>query len=134
LILRILGEIAGGKKAPLNLVYYAIGTGRLNMQEKKDIVVLLNVLPDDINVGYHGISNEVIAKVNGVDIKSFKDFILRIHEGKTKKQYTVFETEHRSQIILNNSNIDKVSDNILERNNIPRPFSSDVDLWLKEIN
>jgi len=118
--------------APLDFIYYTIGTGRLNIAEKKEIVVLLNILPDDINVGYHGISNEVIAKVNGVDINSFKDFIYRIHEDKTNEQYTVFETEHRSQIILKNNNIDKVNDKILKRNNIPHQFSSDVGLWLSQ--
>jgi len=121
------------EKAPLDLVYYAIGAGRLNKQEKKEIIVLLNILPDDINVGYHGISNEIITKVNGVSIKSFKDFIYRIHQDKAKEQYTVFETERRSQIILNNSNIDKVNDQILKRNSIPHQFSSDVGLWLKEV-
>jgi len=120
------------EKAPLDFIHYAIGTGRLNKGEKKEIVVLLSILPDDINVGYHGISNEVIAKVNGVNIKSFKDFIYRIHEDKTKKQYTVFETEHRSQIILTNDNIDKVGDEILKRNNIPHQFSSDVNSWLNK--
>jgi len=118
------------EKAPLDFVYYTIGTGRLNKQEIKEVVVLLNILPDDINVGYHGISNEVITKVNGMDVKSFKDFILRIDEDKTKKQYTFFETEHKSQIILKNNNIDKVNDKILKRNNIPHQFSSDVNLWL----
>jgi len=120
------------EKAPLDLIYYSIGTGRLNIQKKKEIIVLLNILPDDINVGYHGISNEVIEKVNGADIKSFKDFVTHIHEDKTKEQYTVFETERNSQIILSNNNIDKVNDEILERNNIPYQFSSDVALWLKE--
>jgi len=120
------------EKAPLDLVYYAIGSGRLNTQEKKEIVVLLNVLPDDINVGYHGISNEVVETINGRDIKSFKDFVLRIHGDKTKEKYTVLKTEHKSQIILSNNDIDKVSEEILKRNNIPHQFSSDVGRWLKE--
>jgi len=120
------------EKAPLDLVYYAIGTGRLNTQEKREIVVLLNVLPDDINVGYHGISNEVIETVNGADIKSFKDFVSRIHKNKTKEKYTILETEHKSQIILSNKDIDKVNKEILKRNSIPYQFSSDVGRWLKE--
>ena len=93
---------------------------------------MLNILPDDINVGYHGISNEVITNVNGMDVISFKDFILRIDKDKSKKQYTVFGTEHRSQIILSNNNIDLVSDEILERNNIPHQFSPDVGSWLNK--
>jgi len=120
------------EKAPLDLVYYAIGTGRLNTQEKNEIVVLLNILPDDINVGYHGISNEIIETVNGTDIKSFKDFVSRIHKDKTKEKYTILETEHKSQIILSNNDIDKINEEILKRNSIPYQFSSDVGHWLKE--
>jgi len=120
------------EKAPLDLVYYAIGTGRLNTQEKEEIVVLLNVLPDDINVGYHGISNEIIVSVNGTNIKSFKEFVSRINENKTKEIYTILETERKSKIILNNSDIDKINEEILKRNSIPYQFSSGVGRWLKE--
>jgi len=122
------------EKAPLDLVYYTIGTGRLNAQERKEIIVLLNILPDDINVGYHGITNEIIEKVNGKSVKSFKDFILQIQKDKTNMQYMVFETEHKSQMILSNNNIDKVNDEILKRNSIPNQFSSDVASWLKEVD
>jgi len=120
------------EKAPLDLVYYAIGTGRLNTQERKEIVILLNVLPDDINVGYHGITNEVIETVNGTSIKSFKDFVTRIYEDKTNEKYTILVTEHKSHIVLSNDDIDKVNEEILKRNSIPYQFSSDVGLWLKE--
>jgi len=120
------------EKAPLDFIYYLIGTGRLNTQKRKEIVVLLNILPDDINVGYHGINNEVIETVNGTDIKSFKDFVLRVHEGKINEKFTILETEHKSQIILSNKGIDKVNEEILKRNSIPYQFSSDVGLWLKE--
>ena len=122
------------EKAPLDFIHYSIGTGRLNFQEKREIVVLLNILPDDINVGYHRIANEVIEKVNGVDIKSFKDFVLHVREAATKEKYTIFETGRRSQIILSNHNIDKVNNEILKRNSIPHQFSSDVASWLKEVD
>jgi len=120
------------EKAPLDLIYYAIGTGRLNTQDKKEIVVLLNVLPDDINVGYHSISNEIIKSVNGEEIRSFKDFVSRVHANKTKEKYTILETERKSQIILSNDDIDKVNEEILKRNSIPYQFSSDVGRWLNE--
>jgi len=43
------------QKAPFNLNYYLVGGGRYNKDLKKEIVVLLSVLPDDINVGYHNL-------------------------------------------------------------------------------
>ncbi len=117
------------EKGPLDFLYYLIGTGRLNNQSRQELVVLLQVLPDDINVGYHDISNEVIAKVDGQEIKSFKDFVLILNNNKSKK-YTIIETEHNLRIILENTDIEKITAGILKRNNIPFQYSDDVAEWL----
>jgi len=118
------------EKSPLDLAYYVIGTGRLNDQKRKEVVVLLSVLPDDINVGYHGSGNNVVTKINGRDIKSFKDFVLLIDQAKNKEKYTIIETQQKLRIILDNENIETVNDEILKRNNIPHQFSKDVAQWL----
>jgi len=60
---------------PLSFLYYNIGLGSLNEKRKKDLVVLLKVLPDEINIGYHGRGYKIIAKVNGKEFDSFKQFI-----------------------------------------------------------
>ena len=120
------------EKAPVDLVYYSIGAGRLNEQEQKDVVVLLSVLPDDINVGYHNIGKNIVAKINGQDIRSFKDFVLLVNEIKSNEQYTIIETQNKSRIILDNKNIEVINKQILERNNIPYQFSEDVAQWLKK--
>jgi len=63
------------EKAPLDLVYYLIGTGKLNNEKKEERVVLLSVLPDDINVGYHNSGNEIVSQVNGQSFSSFREFV-----------------------------------------------------------
>ncbi len=120
------------EKAPVDLVYYSAGAGRLNEQKQKDVVVLLSVLPDDINVGYHDIGKDIVTKINGQDIKSFEDFILLIDKVKNNEQYTIIETHHKTHIILNNENIEEINQEILKRNNIPYQFSGDVAQWLKK--
>jgi len=120
------------EKAPLDFVYYSIGTGQLNIHEKKNVVVLLNILPDDINVGYHGIGNDVVEKINGHKFKSFKEFVLLVDDIKSKEQYTIIEMEGKSHIILSNKNIDGINKEILIRNNIPYQYSPDVSQWLKK--
>lgn len=120
------------EQGPLDLNYYLIGSGRLNEKKRKDVVVLLNVLPDDINVGYHDYDNEVVARVNGQEVKSFKDFIMLLQDIKSKEPYTIIETEHNFKIILNNDRIDEINAGILKRNNIPQPYSQDVAGWFKE--
>jgi len=122
------------EKAPLDLVYYSVGTGRLNALKRKEVIILLNVLPDDINVGYHSMRNDVVEKVNDQVIKSFEDFVIQINKVKNNEKYTIISTEHKSRIILNNENIEEVNQRILKRNNIPYQFSKDVAQWLEEEN
>ncbi|MCK5178662.1 MAG: hypothetical protein KAR32_03965, partial [Candidatus Omnitrophica bacterium] len=118
--------------APADLVYYLIGAGRLNEREQKEIIVLLSVLPDDINVGYHNNGKGIVTKINGRDIKSFKDFVLLVDEIKDNEQYTIIETKHKLRIILNNGNIEEINKEILKRNNVPHQFSEDVAKWLNK--
>lgn len=118
------------EQAPLDFNYYLIGTGRLNQKERQEIVVLLNVLPDDINVGYHDISNEVVSNVNGKEFKSFHEFVSLLNQMKNNEKYTILETEHDTKLILNNENIDRINTEIIKRNNIPSQFSSDVSQWI----
>ncbi len=119
------------EQGPLDFLYYLAGTGRLNERERKEIVVLLQVLPDDINVGYHNYQNEVVKKLNGKEIKSFKDFVLAMHY--QTDELTIIETENNTTMILRNKNIQQVTKEILNRNNIPSQFSEDVAQWLGEV-
>ncbi len=118
-------------RAPLDFTYYYFGSGRLNPEGKKEIIVLLTVLPDDINIGYHEYSTLVINKVNGSPFSSFKEFVKLLNERKDK--YTVIDSVQKIQIILKNESIDEADRDILKRNNIPARYSLDVGEWLKEI-
>ncbi|MCA9401326.1 MAG: trypsin-like peptidase domain-containing protein [Candidatus Omnitrophica bacterium] len=117
------------EKVPKDFSHYIIGSGRLNKDAKKEIIVLLHVLSDDINVGYHRDGNSVITEVNGKPFRSFEEFVKLTHENKDRK-YTIFETLDQSKIIISNEKIDDINQSIIERNNIPYPFSEDVAGWL----
>ena len=116
--------------SPLDFNYYRFGCGRLNDKRRKDLVVLLDVLPDDINIGYHGNRNEIVSKVNGKEIGSFQDFVTVLTQKKGK--FTIIETENNSRIILDNKNLNEANKDILKRNNIPQQFSDDVAEWLDQ--
>ncbi len=115
---------------PLNFVYYTLGLGSLNEQRKKEIVVLLKVLPDEINIGYHDRGYEVITKVNGKEFDSFKQFVRLIED--TQGENIVFEDEYKEKIILSCKDIAKITQDIVRRNNIPSQFSDDVAEWKKK--
>jgi S1-C subfamily serine protease len=120
------------EKAPNQLNYYMIGNGRKNSALRDDLVVLLDILSDDINVGYHNHKNHIINKVNGIEIKSFKHFVQTLNSVKRTNPYTKIETESNAIIILKNEDIDAVNSAILNRNNISFAFSEDVRQWIGE--
>ena len=116
----------------MDFLYYFVGTGRLNYQNRREIVVLLQVLPHDVNAGYHNIHDDVIRQVNGKEISSFREFVEILNKDKNENKFTVLETEHNLRIIIKNENIDSITQEILKQNNIPFQSSQDVADWLSQ--
>ncbi|MGE0269323.1 MAG: trypsin-like peptidase domain-containing protein [Candidatus Omnitrophota bacterium] len=118
------------EQAPVNMTYFLLGDGRLNLEFDRELVVLLNVLSDDINAGYHGQGNEIVSKVNGEGFSSFREFVLLLDKVKKAKPFTIVETKGGTKYILSNQDIDLVDREIINRNNIPAQYSQDVADWL----
>ena len=95
---------------------------------RKEISVLLNVLPDDINVGYHHYLYQVIDKVNGQPIDSFQDLVMKLDRGS--EQFTIIQTERFGTILLDREKMKEANARILEKYRIPAQFSKDVAEWL----
>lgn len=129
-LINLLG--ANDNLPPLSFLYYSMGSGGLNEKRKNEIVVLLKVLPDEINIGYHGRGFEIITKVNGKEFDSFKQFVKLIEDAQGEN--IVFENEDKGKIILSCKDIDKITQDIIRRNNIPNQFSDDVAQWKKRGN
>ena len=119
------------EKSPVDLKYYLMGKGRLNEEGKSEVVVLLRVLSDEINIGYHGHGNEVIAGVNGETFHSFREFVVLLNKVK-EEEYTILETLQDAKIILSNENIESINNKIMKRNHIPYPYSNDVKSWISQ--
>ncbi|MFA4889167.1 MAG: trypsin-like peptidase domain-containing protein [Candidatus Omnitrophota bacterium] len=119
----------GDNLAPLSFHYYNAGLGAWNEKRKKEVVVLLKVLADEVNIGYHGHAYEIITKVDGKEFDSFKQFIKLVEDSQGEN--IVFENEYKEKIILSSKDIDKITQNIIRRNNIPSRFSEDVAQWKK---
>ncbi|MDO8662244.1 MAG: trypsin-like peptidase domain-containing protein [Candidatus Omnitrophota bacterium] len=121
----LIGSLSGKDTLPpFSFVYYNAGLGSLNEKRKKEIVVLLKVLPDEINIGYHDRGYEIITKVDGKEFDSFKQFVKLIEDRQGGN--IVFEAEDKDKIILSCKDIDKITRDIVRRNNISSQFSDDV--------
>ncbi len=118
------------EQGPVNLTYFIVGNGRLNAEMDQEKVVLLNVLSDDINVGYHGQGNEIIESINGEEFKSFREFVQLIDRAKRTSPYTIIKNSAGGKYIIANEDIDAIDQAIIKRNNIPARFSEDVGGWL----
>ena len=61
-----------GKVEP-HIYNYLLNEAFKPADERKEIIVLSFVLPGDINIGYHGLSQLVVSAINGMKIRSMKD-------------------------------------------------------------
>ncbi len=108
--------------APLNLRnYYYYGEP---IDDRRQVIVLVRVLADEINVGYHDWGYNVISYVNGKKISTMKDLIEAFEEHKGK--YHIVQDEGNYQLILDKEKVDKYSQRILERYRINSDRSEDL--------
>lgn len=107
---------------PSYLKYYA-NHGRVK-EGRKEIVVLSRVLPDDVNLGYQSVSDEVVYEVNGKKINQMRDLIEAIesHDGAFHR----ILTEQHSEIILDREAVDLRDSEILSQYLISADRSADL--------
>ncbi|MFQ6066606.1 MAG: S1C family serine protease [bacterium] len=101
-------------EAPRNLVnYYYRGEPT---EDRKEVILLVQVLADEVNVGYHNRGHEVISEVNGKKIKDMKDLINAFESNKNK--YHIIINEAGYKIILDRAKVEESTQRILKRYNI----------------
>lgn len=97
--------------APVNLLnYYYYGD---TSTDQKEVVVLVKVLADEINIGYHNRRYEVISQVNGKKISAMKDLINAFEQYNGK--YHIIEEEESGRIVLDKARVDENRGKILEK-------------------
>lgn len=111
------------KKASVHLVnYYYNGEPT---DERSEIIVLVKVLADEINVGYHDCIFYVISRVNGNKISDIKDLVKSFEENNG--EYHIIEDETGLKIILEKDKVDKYSQRILDKYKINSDRSPDLE-------
>jgi len=108
--------------APSKLMNYYINGVR--SKEKREIVLLIKVLADEINLGYHDLDNLVIVRVNGHDISDMKSLVRAFR--KNKKNYHVITDDINRKIVIDRKRTEKFSSRILKRYRISNNISEDL--------
>jgi len=90
-------DLAG--EAPSHLYHYYRDLAFKPTDERRDVVILSYVLPAPINLGYTGLGQIVVAKFNGMTIRSVAD-ILEAQKLNPQSKYDVIEFELNSPAIV----------------------------------
>jgi len=111
------------EKAPSNLTDCFLNG--VKSEDRKEVVLLVKVLADKINVGYHNLKNRVVSKVNGVDIANMHELVeaLERHDGK----YHEIVDDKGYRIVLDAADITERNQNILETFRILSGKSEDLE-------
>lgn len=93
------------------LSYYYYGKV-LNTPETEELVMISSVLPDKSNVGYHDISNKIVSKINGYDIRNFNDLIRAFQ--RPADYYVILDSDG-SKYILDGTNLETTNSEIFRK-------------------
>lgn len=93
-------------------------------QEKQEIVVLLQVLADETNKGYHNFANIPVKAVNGETFSGIKDLMKKIEN--YKGEFIEFELENLSKVVLETEKSRAADAGILQRYGITSDRSENL--------
>jgi S1-C subfamily serine protease len=121
-LLEVWAKNLGKNPVLSNLVnYYIRGEPT---RERRQIVVLVKVLADEINVGYHEYMCNVISYVNGKRISTMNDLV-KAFESNVAEYHTIMD-ERGHQIILDRNKVHKTNGAILKKYKIDSDRSQDL--------
>jgi len=93
-------------------------------KDYKELVVLVRVLPFDVNLGYTDAENKIIVKINGEKYKDFKDFAQKVKNVKTG--FIVFENDNGDEIVLDVKEVEEQREALMQNYNISSDMSDDI--------
>lgn len=93
-------------------------------KDYKQLVVLVRVLPFDVNLGYTDAEHEIIVKVNGEKYKDFKDFAQKVKN--VKSGFIIFENDNGDEIVLDVKEVEEQREALMQNYNISSDMSDDI--------
>lgn len=98
-------------------------------KDKIDSITLVNVLPTSHNTGTHQLSQMEITKVNQQTFNSFKAFYCLV--SSTKKPIILLQNSSGTSLAIDRKIANKTNDDTLEKYQIHKSQSVEVDQWEK---
>lgn len=90
--------------------------------ERRQLVVALQVLAADVNLGYHDWRNWIVDTVNGEPVRDFAHFARTLRDNQSED--VVFENENGYQMVINHQQALQSEEQILTQYRVPSAYSS----------
>ena len=113
------------ESVPLRLKKYYFDIVTRENQHRQDVVILMDILPDEVNIGYDIFKNWVVAGVNGNKINSIQDLV-HAFENNTGPYHRILFEDHNAEVILATEKLSEKNRHILEKYKIINDRSSDL--------
>lgn len=109
--------------APKELV--ALLSNNIPKVEGEQVVILLRVLPAEVNDGYQNLDPWRVKKVNGKEVLNMKELV-KVIESEESGPYTILENDTGQQIVLDREKIQQANGQILATYKIREDRSPDL--------
>lgn len=93
-------------------------------EEGDEVIVLLRILPDDVNTGYESAAPMVITDVNGQSVRSLQELVQAV-EGQ-EEPFTTFQSGRGQLIVLDRASAEESRERILTSYRIAADRSDDL--------
>ncbi|MCX7997335.1 MAG: serine protease [Leptospiraceae bacterium] len=87
-------------------------------RSKSKIIVLVQVLPDEANDGYHNVNMEILYLVNGKTVKDLSELHKLLYE--SKEELVVLELDNGISLAIDTKKLSQVDEKIAKKFNIPQ--------------
>ncbi|RLB32824.1 MAG: hypothetical protein DRH20_14275 [Deltaproteobacteria bacterium] len=88
------------------------------------MIVLVKVLADEVNIGYHELVDKVVCEVNGVRISRIEDLVRAFEENRGR--YHVIRDSKGFELVLDRRKAVESTKRILQKYRIPADRSQDL--------
>lgn len=93
--------------------------------DREEVVIITDVLPDELNVGYTGFEDSIVREANGRPVRSLRELV-EILEGSDGPVHRIVFEDTDAEIVFAKEGLDARSKGILERYRVPADRSADL--------
>ncbi len=106
------------RTAPVNLLQ---ARSEWASPERRELVVALQVLAADVNLGYHDLRNWIVDSLNGEPIRDFRDFTRKLRDNTAP--HVVLRNDNGYQVVIDHADALASEQAILQQYRVPSAWS-----------